>query len=206
MGVLCVEFFVLADDSLVVNEMAPRPHNSGHYSLDAYDLSQFDLQVRTLAGLPLVQPRQHSPAIMLNLLDDLWVGGKTPPWHQVLALPGAHLHLYGKLQASKGRKMGLPTETVYGLAADADNAQAIANIFHAKGRPSDHPLIVHVLNEASVAHFAHTVPDFADALMQAFWPGPLTLILPRRPEVAAAAAGGKTQSACAVPRIRWPRC
>ena len=105
-GVLCVEFFVLADDSLVVNEMAPRPHNSGHYTLDACDLSQFDLQVRALAGLPLPQPRQHSPAIMLNLLGDLWVDGVTPPWDQVLALPGAQLHLYGKLKASKGRKMG----------------------------------------------------------------------------------------------------
>jgi 5-(carboxyamino)imidazole ribonucleotide synthase len=105
-GVLCVEFFVLADDSLVVNEMAPRPHNSGHYTLDACDLSQFDLQVRALAGLPLPQPRQHSPAIMLNLLGDLWVDGVTPPWAQVLALPGAQLHLYGKLKASKGRKMG----------------------------------------------------------------------------------------------------
>jgi 5-(carboxyamino)imidazole ribonucleotide synthase len=105
-GVLCVEFFVLADDSLVVNEMAPRPHNSGHYTLDACDLSQFDLQVRALAGLPLAQPRQHSAAIMLNLLGDLWVDGVTPPWAQVLALPGAQLHLYGKLKASKGRKMG----------------------------------------------------------------------------------------------------
>ncbi|MFZ2219422.1 MAG: 5-(carboxyamino)imidazole ribonucleotide synthase [Rhodoferax sp.] len=105
-GVLCVEFFVLADDSLVVNEMAPRPHNSGHYSLNACDQSQFDLQVRTLAGLPLVQPRQHSPAIMLNLLGDLWVNGMTPPWGNVLALPGTHLHLYGKSKASKGRKMG----------------------------------------------------------------------------------------------------
>ena len=90
-----------------------------------------------------------------------------------------------------GELLGLPTETVYGLAADADNAQAIAKIFHAKGRPSDHPLIVHVLNEASVAHFAGPVPDFAHALMQAFWPGPLTLILPRRPGVARAAAGGQ---------------
>ena len=105
-GVLCVEFFVLADDSLVVNEMAPRPHNSGHCTLDACDHSQFDLQVRALAGLPLTQPRQHSPAIMLNLLGDLWVDGVTPPWDQVLALPGAQLHLYGKLKASKGRKMG----------------------------------------------------------------------------------------------------
>jgi 5-(carboxyamino)imidazole ribonucleotide synthase len=127
-GVLCVEFFVLNDDSLVVNEMAPRPHNSGHYSLDACDLSQFDLQVRTLAGLPLVQPRQHSPAIMLNLLGDLWVNGKTPPWHQVLALPGAHLHLYGKLQASKGRKMGHLTFTGATVAEVRANALAAAAI------------------------------------------------------------------------------
>jgi 5-(carboxyamino)imidazole ribonucleotide synthase len=108
-GVLCVEFFVLQDGHWVVNEMAPRPHNSGHYTMDACDQSQFDLQVRTLAGLPLVAPRQHSPAIMLNLLGGLWfTHGKeaSPPWDQVLALPGAHLHLYGKLSARKGRKMG----------------------------------------------------------------------------------------------------
>jgi len=109
-GVLCVEFFLLADGSLVVNEMAPRPHNSGHYTQDACDLSQFDLQVRTLAGLPLVQPRQHSPAIMLNLLGELWFArgeqAAEPPWAAVLALPGVHLHLYGKHEARCGRKMG----------------------------------------------------------------------------------------------------
>jgi len=113
-GVLCVEFFVLDESDpaaqglggLIVNEMAPRPHNSGHYSMDACDVSQFELQVRTLAGLPLVQPRQHSPAIMLNLLGDIWPEGGVPPWEQVLALPGTHLHLYGKLRAAKGRKMG----------------------------------------------------------------------------------------------------
>lgn len=108
-GVLCVEFFVLQDGSLVVNEMAPRPHNSGHWSLDAADVSQFELQVRTLAGLPLVAPRQHSAAVMLNLLGDLWFtqgAERTPPWAQVLALPGAHLHLYGKASARPGRKMG----------------------------------------------------------------------------------------------------
>jgi 5-(carboxyamino)imidazole ribonucleotide synthase len=114
-GVLCVEFFVLEDGSLVVNEMAPRPHNSGHYSMDACDVSQFELQVRTLAGLPLTQPRLHSPSIMLNLLGDIWPqpgdGGGTPPWAQVLALPGTHLHLYGKAKASKGRKMGHLTIT-----------------------------------------------------------------------------------------------
>jgi len=90
-----------------------------------------------------------------------------------------------------GELLGLPTETVYGLAADAENDAAIAKIFSAKGRPADHPLIVHVLNQASVAHFVNEVPDFAKALMQAFWPGPLPLILPRRDGVAAAAAGGQ---------------
>ena len=114
-GVLCVEFFVLDDDALVVNEIAPRPHNSGHYSLHACDLSQFDLQVRTLTGMPLHQPRQHSPAIMLNLLGDLWLarGAEpvTPPWDAVLALPGVHLNLYGKLKPAKARKMGHLTVT-----------------------------------------------------------------------------------------------
>ena len=109
-GVLCVEFFVLDDGSLVVNEIAPRPHNSGHYTIDACDVSQFDLQVRAMVGLPLVQPRQHSPAAMLNLLGDLWLRAGdqpvTPPWDQVLALPGVHLHLYGKLTPGRGRKMG----------------------------------------------------------------------------------------------------
>ena len=91
-----------------------------------------------------------------------------------------------------GELLGLPTETVYGLAADASNDVAVAKIFHAKGRPSDHPLIVHIApGPAGVVHFAAQVPAFAQALMDAFWPGPLTLILPRRPEVGAAAAGGQ---------------
>lgn len=114
-GVLCVEFFVLADGSVVANEMAPRPHNSGHYSIDACDHSQFELQVRAMTGAPLVAPRLHSPAVMLNLLGDLWFrdGGaeSTPPWERVLALPGAHLHLYGKTSARAGRKMGHLTIT-----------------------------------------------------------------------------------------------
>jgi 5-(carboxyamino)imidazole ribonucleotide synthase len=109
-GVLCVEFFLLADGSLVVNEVAPRPHNSGHYSLDACDVSQFELQVRALAGLPLLQPRQHSAAVMLNVLGDAWFpkGDEetAPPWDRLLALPGVQLHLYGKLVPRKGRKMG----------------------------------------------------------------------------------------------------
>jgi 5-(carboxyamino)imidazole ribonucleotide synthase len=129
-GVLCVEFFLLADDSLVVNEIAPRPHNSGHYSIDACDVSQFELQVRTLAGLPLPRPRQHSPAIMLNLLGDLWFaqgeGETQPPWDQVLALEGAHLHLYGKQAARKGRKMGHLTLTGTTAAAVREAASQAA--------------------------------------------------------------------------------
>ena len=92
---------------------------------------------------------------------------------------------------SAGGLLGLPTETVYGLAADAANAQAVAKIFTAKGRPSNHPLIVHVADAAGVDHFAVDVPAFARQLMQAFWPGPLTLILPRRPGVGAETAGGQ---------------
>lgn len=109
-GVLCIEFFWLEDGRLVVNEMAPRPHNSGHWTMNGADVSQFELQVRALAGLPLPQPRQHSASLMLNLLGDLWfstAGGPTPPaWDRVLALPGTHLHLYGKSDARPGRKMG----------------------------------------------------------------------------------------------------
>ena len=109
-GVLCIEFFVLQDGSMVVNEMAPRPHNSGHYTIDACDQSQFDLQVRTLAGLPLTQPRQHSAAVMLNLMGDIWFDSqgavRMPDWAAVLALPGTHLNLYGKTEARKARKMG----------------------------------------------------------------------------------------------------
>lgn len=94
-----------------------------------------------------------------------------------------------------GSLLGLPTETVYGLAADADNATAVAQIFEAKGRPTDHPLIVHVAGfdggMSAVAHYCSQVPAFAQQLMAAFWPGPLTLILPRREGVGAAAAGGQ---------------
>lgn len=90
-----------------------------------------------------------------------------------------------------GALLGLPTETVYGLAADASSDAAVAQIFAAKGRPSDHPLIVHVADASGIAHFASEVPAFAQALVDAFWPGPLTLILPRRPGVASAATGGQ---------------
>jgi 5-(carboxyamino)imidazole ribonucleotide synthase len=124
---LCVEFFVLEGGALVANEIAPRPHNSGHYSEDACDLSQFALQVRTLAGAPLVAPRLHSPCVMLNLLGDLWQrDGRVvePDWPQLLALPGAHLHLYGKREPRPGRKMGHLTLT----AASVEAAEALGRV------------------------------------------------------------------------------
>ena len=125
-GVLCVEFFVLADGSLVANEMAPRPHNSGHYSIDACDVSQFELQVRTLAGAPLVAPRQHSPCGDAQPARRPVVRdgrSASPTGRDVLALPGAHLHLYGKDEARPGRKMGHLTVT----GASAAEAEARAD-------------------------------------------------------------------------------
>jgi 5-(carboxyamino)imidazole ribonucleotide synthase len=110
-GVLCIEFFVLTDGSLVVNEMAPRPHNSGHYTMDACVTSQFAQQVRAMARLPLGDVRQHSPAVMLNILGDVWFEDDSdttgePAWDRILALPGACLHLYGKDDPRRARKMG----------------------------------------------------------------------------------------------------
>jgi 5-(carboxyamino)imidazole ribonucleotide synthase len=140
-GLMCVEFFVVTgadgEDSLVVNEMAPRPHNSGHYTLDACDVSQFDLQVHAMAGLPLPLPRQHSPAIMLNLLGDIWFDSsgreRTPDWCAALALPGAHLHLYGKTEARRGRKMGHLTLTGADLAGVQASARAAAGLLGLPG-------------------------------------------------------------------------
>ena len=110
-GVLCIEFFVLRDCSLVVNEMAPRPHNSGHFTMDACITSQFAQQVRAMTNLPLGDVRQHSPAVMLNILGDVWFVGDSdvavePAWEKILALPGANLHLYGKDEPRRARKMG----------------------------------------------------------------------------------------------------
>ena len=128
-GVLCIEFFVLTDGSLIVNEMAPRPHNSGHYTIDACVTSQFAQQVRAMARLPLGEVRQHSPAVMLNILGDIWFDGdsdtgsdtgsntqREPAWAELLALPGACLHLYGKEEARRGRKMGHVTFVASTLA------------------------------------------------------------------------------------------
>lgn len=134
-GVLCVEFFLVDGLGLVVNEIAPRPHNSGHYSVDACVTSQFEQQVRILAGLPLGDTRQHSPAVMVNLLGDLWFNQegeeREPNWSGVLALPGAKLHLYGKEQARAGRKMGhvtLIAETLQGALERAQDVRHILGI------------------------------------------------------------------------------
>lgn len=104
-GVLCVEFFVTRDGRLLVNELAPRPHNSGHYTIDACVTCQFEQQVRAITGLPLGSPRQHRPAAMANLLGDVWQGG-VPRWEQALAQENIKLHLYGKQEPRSGRKMG----------------------------------------------------------------------------------------------------
>ena len=103
-GVLAVEMFVVGG-RLLVNEIAPRPHNSGHYTIDACRTSQFEQQVRVLCGLPLGDPTLHTPAVMVNLLGDAWAAGE-PRWEAVLRHAGAHLHLYGKREARPGRKMG----------------------------------------------------------------------------------------------------
>ena len=125
-GVLCVEFFVLASDELLVNEIAPRPHNSGHYTIDACVTSQFEQQARVMAGLPLGDTTQALPAVMLNVLGDVWFDGdveREPDWAGVAAVPGAKLHLYGKSVARRGRKMGHVTC----VAPTLDEALARAN-------------------------------------------------------------------------------
>ena len=110
-GVLCVEFFVLKDGQLLVNEIAPRPHNSGHYTMNACVTSQFEQQVRVMAGLPLGSTRLLTPVVMLNILGDVWYPTADdlqvePDWSAVLAVPGTSLHLYGKREARRARKMG----------------------------------------------------------------------------------------------------
>lgn len=105
-GVLCVEFFVDRAGRLLVNELAPRPHNSGHYSIDACTTCQFEQQVRAVCGLPLGSPRQHRPAAMANLLGDLWQSNAQPNWSAALAEGDVKLHLYGKAEPRIGRKMG----------------------------------------------------------------------------------------------------
>jgi len=117
-GTMAVELFV-SGGALVVNELAPRPHNSGHHTLDSCVTDQFEQQVRALCGLPLGDPRAHSAAVMVNLLGDVWPdGGGEPDWPTLLAVPGLALHLYGKREAKPGRKMGHLT-VIGGDPADA---------------------------------------------------------------------------------------
>jgi 5-(carboxyamino)imidazole ribonucleotide synthase len=118
-GVMGVEFFLTVDGALLVNELAPRPHNSGHWTLDASATSQFEQQVRTLAELPLGDTRLLEPVAMVNLLGELWSNGP-PPWDRALAIPGVRLHLYGKKEPRSGRKMGHLTA----VADDAPTALA----------------------------------------------------------------------------------
>jgi 5-(carboxyamino)imidazole ribonucleotide synthase len=119
-GLLCIEFFVSRDGRLLVNELAPRPHNSGHLTFDACRTSQFEQQLRAICGLPLGSPALLQPAAMANLLGDLWSDGE-PAWERALAHPDVKLHLYGKTAARPGRKMGHLTA----LAASVDEAEAL---------------------------------------------------------------------------------
>ena len=132
-GVLAVEFFVVAGDKLLINEIAPRPHNSGHYTIDACRTSQFEQQVRVLCDLPLGDTSQHTPAVMLNLLGNIWRGERKqnpPDWTVVLKYPGAHLHLYGKREARPGRKMGHVTVCDASLAQALEIAERIKRDLH----------------------------------------------------------------------------
>jgi 5-(carboxyamino)imidazole ribonucleotide synthase len=124
-GVLCTEYFVTRDGKLLVNELAPRPHNSGHFSFDACLTSQFEQQLRAVCGLPLGSTEQPQPSVMINLLGDEWERG-TPQWHKALAIPGVKLHLYGKAEPRVGRKMGHLT------AIAPTTEEALANAQSAK--------------------------------------------------------------------------
>jgi len=120
-GVLCVEFFLTKPGRLLVNELAPRPHNSGHLTIDASVTSQFEQQLRAVCGLPLGSTDIRRPAAMAQLLGDLWAGSE-PDWPAALALPDVKLHLYGKAEPRRGRKMGHLTA----LADTAEEATRLA--------------------------------------------------------------------------------
>ena len=122
-GTLGVEFFV-SGGKLLLNEIAPRPHNSGHYTIDACAGDQFEQQLRALCGLPLSEGAIHTPAVMVNLLGDIWPEAGCPDWARVLAVPGARLHLYGKTEPRPGRKMG--HVTVLDASRDAAVERALA--------------------------------------------------------------------------------
>jgi 5-(carboxyamino)imidazole ribonucleotide synthase len=122
-GVLCVEFFVTRGGGLLINELAPRPHNSGHFSFDACVTSQFEQQLRAVCALPLGSTEQMRPAVMANLLGDLWSGGE-PNWTAACALTGVKLHLYGKMEPRPGRKMGHITALCHDTQSALETALA----------------------------------------------------------------------------------
>ncbi|AGF46688.1 5-(carboxyamino)imidazole ribonucleotide synthase [Candidatus Kinetoplastibacterium desouzaii TCC079E] len=137
-GVLCVEFFVV-DNNIIVNEIAPRPHNSGHYSMDACFTSQFEQQVRIMSGLPLGNTELLSSSIMINLLGDVWFGSDgnliEPDWRKLLSISGLKLHLYGKEEARRSRKMGHVTllgNDIYDLDEKAYDLSLILGINYTK--------------------------------------------------------------------------
>ena len=131
-GVLCVEMFVTREGRVLVNELAPRTHNSGHFTIEACATSQFEQQLRAVCGLPLGAVAQRAPAAMANLLGDLWMGGE-PRWAAALAVPGVALHLYGKAEARPGRKMGHLTA----LAPTTDEASRLVLVARAAlGEPA----------------------------------------------------------------------
>jgi 5-(carboxyamino)imidazole ribonucleotide synthase len=126
-GVLCVEFFLTPDERLLVNEIAPRPHNSGHLTCDACVTSQFEQQVRAVCGLPLGAATQMKPAAMVNLLGDLWEKGE-PDWAGALAIPDIKLHLYGKTNPRRGRKMGHITALAESVDVAIEKAKAARSL------------------------------------------------------------------------------
>jgi 5-(carboxyamino)imidazole ribonucleotide synthase len=132
-GIMGVEFFLNHDDSLLVNEMAPRPHNSGHHTIDACETSQFEQQLRAVCGLPLGSTALLCPAVMLNLLGDMWPAiDQSPDWSMLLSDPSAALHLYGKKRAIERRKMGHATF----LGSNAlQRAKSLKENLLASGRP-----------------------------------------------------------------------
>jgi 5-(carboxyamino)imidazole ribonucleotide synthase len=122
-GVLCVEFFLTRDRRLLINELAPRPHNSGHLTIDCCVTSQFEQQLRAVCGLPLGSTAMLRPAAMANLLGDIWAGGE-PDWASAVSLPDVKLHLYGKTEPRAGRKMGHLTATAESPAAASQLVRA----------------------------------------------------------------------------------
>lgn len=132
-GVMCVEFFVVGNGQLLVNEIAPRPHNSGHFTMNACVTSQFEQQARVMARLPLGSTRLLAPVVMLNILGDVWYTDETdsqsePDWSAILAIPGTSLHLYGKREARRARKMGHINVTAETLAQAKEAANQVVKI------------------------------------------------------------------------------